>query len=358
MKRFAAAWSEAVEAPTPAAAEAALTAYLRDAPPLDAAWALWFLAGRRVAGIPAREIRALALEVSGAPAWLFDESHRVVGNLPETVAHLLASGRADSECQLHQLVADRLAPLAVAGREERRRLLLAAWGELGDGELELWNRLVVGVLRPRPALATVARAAAAAMGGNAETIAERLAGEWSPAPGALELLAATARGATVNAPLFADEERAGAGGADESLMTTVGDGAELRARAAERHFEVVLLYAQRSGGGRGDLYSELTLGAWEGKELVPVTRLDARLPAGDALELDRWVRRNIVARFGPVRHVRPELVFELACTGVLPSARHKAGLTLREARLVAWRRERTAGEAATLESLRELLPNR
>jgi DNA ligase-1 len=65
-------------------------------------------------------------------------------------------------------------------------------------------------------------------------------------------------------------------------------------------------------------------------------------------DVDRFVRRNIVGRFSPVRPVTPELVFELAVEGIRPSSRHKAGLALRFPRMVRWRRDKGVDDIDTL----------
>jgi len=114
----------------------------------------------------------------------------------------------------------------------------------------------------------------------------------------------------------------------------------------------VLLYAERSDAGRGSLYSQLTLGAWSGEELVPVAKLAAGLDESSLLELDRWVRRNILEAFGPVRRVKPEQVFELELDAVRASERHKAGLVLVAPRVRGWRRDLDARDADTIAALR------
>ena len=68
-----------------------------------------------------------------------------------------------------------------------------------------------------------------------------------------------------------------------------------------------------------------------------------------------WVRRNTQQRFGPVRQVKPELVFEIAFEGIQPSPRHKSGLSLRFPRMARWREDKPAQEANTLDDLREML---
>ena len=72
--------------------------------------------------------------------------------------------------------------------------------------------------------------------------------------------------------------------------------------------------------------------------------------------VDRWVRKHMVEKFGPVRTVTPELVFELAFEGVQRSTRHKSGVAVRFPRILRWREDKPAAEADTLDTLKTLLP--
>ena len=71
--------------------------------------------------------------------------------------------------------------------------------------------------------------------------------------------------------------------------------------------------------------------------------------------MDAFVRRHTVEKFGPVRSVRPELVFELAFEGIQRSTRHKSGVAVRFPRILRWRTDKPAAEADTLEMLRAML---
>ena len=119
--------------------------------------------------------------------------------------------------------------------------------------------------------------------------------------------------------------------------------------------DAVMVYAQRGHGRRASLYTDFTFAVWDGDELVPVAKAYSGLTDAEIREVDRWVRRHIVERFGPVRRVEPELVFELAFEGIRRSPRHKAGLALRFPRIARWRRDKRAGEADTLGSLHGLM---
>jgi DNA ligase-1 len=71
--------------------------------------------------------------------------------------------------------------------------------------------------------------------------------------------------------------------------------------------------------------------------------------------MDAWIRRNTVEKFGPVRSVKPEQVFELGFEGIQASPRHKSGIAVRFPRILRWRKDKSAAEADTIESLRSLL---
>jgi DNA ligase 1 len=122
-----------------------------------------------------------------------------------------------------------------------------------------------------------------------------------------------------------------------------------------RHLDAVLLYAQAGHGRRANLYTDYTLGVWDGGTLVPVTKAYSGLTDEELTEMDRWIRRHTVERFGPVRSVAPEQVFEIAFEGIQESPRHKSGIALRFPRIARWRKDKTAAQADTLESLKAML---
>ncbi len=126
-------------------------------------------------------------------------------------------------------------------------------------------------------------------------------------------------------------------------------------KLAARTIDAVLIQAQRGHGRRADLYSDCTFGVWRGDELVPVAKAYSGLADAELVELDRFVRRNTLARYGPVRAVAPELVFEIAFEGIAASRRHKSGVAFRFPRIHRWRRDKSPAEADRLESLLGLL---
>jgi DNA ligase-1 len=127
--------------------------------------------------------------------------------------------------------------------------------------------------------------------------------------------------------------------------------------------DAVLMYAQRGSGKRSSFYSDYTFGVWtkseDGDELVPVGKAYFGFTDEELLEIDRFVRRNTIERFGPVREVVHEpgkgLVLEIAFEGLQRSTRHKSGIAMRFPRISRLRWDKPPGEADRLEMLERIL---
>jgi DNA ligase-1 len=119
--------------------------------------------------------------------------------------------------------------------------------------------------------------------------------------------------------------------------------------------DAVLIYAQPGSGRRASLLTDYTFGVWETGALVPFAKAYSGLSNEEIAELDRWIRRHTVERFGPVRHVEPQQVFELGFEGIARSNRHRAGIAVRFPRMLRWRKDKTAADADTLETVRALI---
>ena len=91
----------------------------------------------------------------------------------------------------------------------------------------------------------------------------------------------------------------------------------------------MLVYAQTGSGRRASLFTDYTFAVWQDDALVPIAKAHSGLSDREILALDRWIRRNTVERFGPVRQLMLQLVFELAFEGISRSSRHKSGIALR-----------------------------
>lgn len=119
--------------------------------------------------------------------------------------------------------------------------------------------------------------------------------------------------------------------------------------------DCVLIYAQPGNGRRASLLSDYTFGVWDNGELVPFAKAYSGLTNEEIGKVDAWVRRNTIEKFGPVRRVKPELVFELAFEGIQKSPRHRSGIAVRFPRMARWRLDKRAEEADTIETIRALL---
>lgn len=127
--------------------------------------------------------------------------------------------------------------------------------------------------------------------------------------------------------------------------------------------DAVLVYAQPGHGKRASLYTDYTFAVWSNatapdapRTLIPFAKAYSGLTDAEIREVDAFVRRNTLERFGPVRSIEPRLVFELGFEGIAPSPRHKSGVAVRFPRILRWRKDKTAEEADTLDALRALLP--
>ncbi|MEL6355458.1 MAG: ATP-dependent DNA ligase [Bacteroidota bacterium] len=119
--------------------------------------------------------------------------------------------------------------------------------------------------------------------------------------------------------------------------------------------DAVMIYAQRGHGRRANLYTDFTFGVWDEDKLVPFTKAYSGLTDQEFNQITRWVGKNTVERFGPVRAVKPHHVFEIAFEGIQASSRHKSGVALRFPRMSRWRQDKPVEEANTLEDLLGML---
>ncbi|HEX6406863.1 MAG TPA: ATP-dependent DNA ligase, partial [Gemmatimonadales bacterium] len=119
--------------------------------------------------------------------------------------------------------------------------------------------------------------------------------------------------------------------------------------------DAVLIYAQAGSGRRAGLFTDYTFGVWDGDHLVPFAKAYSGLTDDEMRKVDQFIRRHTLEKFGPVRTVKPELVFELHFEGLQPSSRHKSGIAVRFPRMARWRTDKKAEEADTIEHVRSLL---
>jgi DNA ligase 1 len=132
--------------------------------------------------------------------------------------------------------------------------------------------------------------------------------------------------------------------------TTVGNDIATSAyllSKSERVFKAVLLYAQPMASSVGTGHTELSFAIWHSKQLVPIGKAQNSLPEAQMLVLNKWIKANTKEKFGPVRSLKAELVFEVSCTEVAVSAKRKSGIAVSNLRIRNWLRDAHIDSAAT-----------
>ncbi|MBC7743848.1 MAG: ATP-dependent DNA ligase [Flavobacterium sp.] len=119
--------------------------------------------------------------------------------------------------------------------------------------------------------------------------------------------------------------------------------------------DAVMIYAQKGHGRRADLYTDYTFAIWDQDKLVPFAKAYSGLTDKEINQVNFFVKRNTLEKFGPVRTVKPQLVFEIGFEGINKSTRHKSGVALRFPRILRWRQDKKIEEADTIETLKEFL---
>jgi DNA ligase-1 len=119
--------------------------------------------------------------------------------------------------------------------------------------------------------------------------------------------------------------------------------------------DAVMVYAQKGHGRRSNLYTDYTFAVRKGDQLVTFTKAYSGLTDQEFNDVDYFVKRNSIEKFGPVRTVKPELVFEIAFEGIAESKRHKSGVALRFPRISRWRKDKKPDEINTLDDLQMML---
>ena len=196
MKAFAELYANLDATTSSNAKLAALQAYFRQAPPEDAAWAVYFLSGGRPRQlVPTRLLRDMATEASGIEPWLFEESYQSVGDLAETISLLLPESSYTSEDGLAVWLEEKLLPLRGLPPLELAERLPALWAQLDQPSLMVCIKLITGSFRVGVSKLLVTRALAAMADLDSKRVAQRLVGYTDlsnrpTAEGYLKLIAA------------------------------------------------------------------------------------------------------------------------------------------------------------------------
>ncbi|HEX3149757.1 MAG TPA: ATP-dependent DNA ligase [Gemmataceae bacterium] len=183
MKAFADLYA-AIDATTKTTAKVeAMVHYFETASAADAAWAVYFLSGRKPRqAVPTRKLQEWAAEIAGIPNWLFEESRSVVGDLAESIALVLPAPKYQGDRPLAEWVGEVLLTLREADEQPQKAEVLAAWASMDYQQAFVWNKLITGAFRVGVSQLLVTRALSRVSGVPAEVIAHRLMGEWQPTP--------------------------------------------------------------------------------------------------------------------------------------------------------------------------------
>ena len=124
--------------------------------------------------------------------------------------------------------------------------------------------------------------------------------------------------------------------------------------------DAVLIYAQAGHGRRASLYTDYTFAVWDideagERKLVPFAKAYSGLTDAEIAKVDNAIRKTTIEKFGPVRSVKPTMVFEIGFEGIALSSRHKAGIAVRFPRILRQRLDKTVDDADTLDTLKGLL---
>ncbi len=541
MREFARLYAELDETTATNRKLEALQNYFANAAPENAAWAVYFLAGGKPRqAVPSKLLRQYAIEYAGLDEWLFDESYSAVGDMAETIAHILPPPATHSDIGLAEWMQERIGPLRGADPVAIRSALFAYWNELDWRERFLLTKLIGGGFRVGVSRLLVTRALSALAAVDSKLIAQRLMG-WTDgsvrptAAGFLKLIAAQSdeehqlrggqpypfflahqlqgeaeslgdvsnwqvewkydgiraqlvrrggqnylwsrgedliterfpelaalhlpegtvidgevliwTGEDTPAP-FADlQKRIGRKTLSSKLLAELPavlvaydlleqDGVDLRAvpqherralletlvkqtardqlklsplihagswhelalvrtesrargvegmmlKARDAQYGVgrtknvgtwwkwkidpytidaVLIYAQAGSGRRASLYTDYTFAVWDDdaeipgeRKLVPFAKAYSGLTDAEIAVVDNAIRKTTVEKFGPVRSVRPTMVFEIGFEGIALSTRHKAGIAVRFPRILRKRDDKTIDDADSLDTLKGLL---
>jgi DNA ligase-1 len=516
----------------------ALKHYFARTPPQHAAWAVYFLAGGKLRQtVPTKLLVQYAIEYAGIDHWLFDESYDAVGDMAETIAHILPPPKNESDIGLNEWMTERIAPLRGAQPEAIRAALFDWWDQTDWRERFLLLKLIGGGFRVGVSKLLVTRALSEVAQVDAKLIAQRLVG-WTDgrvhptAERYLQLIAPLThdehaqRGGQpypfflahqlnadphtlgsvtdwlvewkydgIRAQLVRRDGQSWLWSRGEDLITerfpeissvplpegSVLDGeiliwrnelpapfadlqkrigrktlsskmlnelpavlvaydllehegtdirsmpqaarrallenivaqaahpalklsplieaddwqkmAELRATSRSRvvegmmlkhinaHYGVgrtkdvgvwwkwkidpyavdaVMIYAQPGHGRRASLYTDYTFAVWDTNEdgtrtLVPFAKAYSGLTDAEIAKVDAVIRKTTVEKFGPVRSLKPTMVFEIGFEGIAKSTRHKAGVAVRFPRILRIRDDKAVEGADTLDILKDML---
>jgi DNA ligase 1 len=181
MKRFAQLYAALDQTTKTGEKTAALARYFKHASAEDAAWAVYFLCGRKIRQlVPTKLLREWCAQRAGIEGWLFDECYEVVGDLGETMTLILPPADMSEDLPLHQWMNERLLPLRTGDNEQKKAVVEQAWTELDEQSRFVFHKIITGSFRVGVSRALVVRGLSEASGIDADVLSHRLMGDWEP----------------------------------------------------------------------------------------------------------------------------------------------------------------------------------
>ena len=120
-----------------------------------------------------------------------------------------------------------------------------------------------------------------------------------------------------------------------------------------KYIDTILMYAQRGHGKRSSFYSDYTLGIWSKNKVIPIAKAYSGYTDDELNKIDRFIRKNTIAKYGPVREVRKLLVIELAFDSAQISSRHKSGIALRFQSRIRW--DKPVNDVQSIEEIKKVI---
>ena len=120
-----------------------------------------------------------------------------------------------------------------------------------------------------------------------------------------------------------------------------------------KYIDAILMYAQRGHGKRSSFYSDYTFGIWDNDKIIPIGKAYSGFTNDELYKLDKYIRKNTIKKYGPVRETKKELVFEIAFDSIGKSNRHKSGLALRFPRISKIRWDKPISEVEDIKTIKK-----
>ena len=161
------------------------------------------------------------------------------------------------------------------------------------------------------------------------------------------------------------------------------DGTWWKWKIAPLSIDAVLVYAQAGHGRRASVYTDYTFAVWSrppadaaevqavldaiarrepapprdapALQLLPFAKAYSGLSDAEFAAVDKVIRATTLEKFGPVRSVKPSLVFEIGFEAIHASPRHKSGVAVRFPRMLRLRPDKPLHEANAMPDLLQLM---